>query len=84
MRERWKLVDLMFENTPIEVFDKLFTESLECYNWSELLQMCYIEESYERVGGDEGDTEDPPINYERLAYLGKLIEFLHDKGIKAE
>lgn len=46
--------------------------------------MCYCEESYESVGGDEGYLDNPPINHERLAYLEKLIKFLEDNGIKAE
>lgn len=46
--------------------------------------MCYCEESYESVCGDEGYLDNPPINHERLAYLEKLIKFLEDNGIKAE
>ena len=34
--------------------------------------MCYCEESYESVCGDEGYLDNPPINHERLAYLEEL------------
>jgi hypothetical protein len=44
--------------------------------------MCYCEESYESVGGDEGYLPNPPINHERLSYLKELIAFLEGNGIK--
>ena len=50
--------------------------------WGELLHMCYFEESYERVGGDEGYLPNPPINHERIAYLEKLISLLERHGIR--
>ena len=84
MKEELELIDLMFESKPIEIFEKLFAENREYFDWSELLHMCYCEESYESVGGDEGYLENPPINYERLTYLKKLIKFLEDNGIKEE
>lgn len=46
--------------------------------------MCYCEESYYSVGGDEGYLANLPINHKRLSYLEKLIKFLEDNGIKAE
>jgi hypothetical protein len=74
------LIDMMFDGCPIEEFQQLW-ESKENLDWGELLHMCYCEESYESVGGDEGYLENPPINHERLAYLEELIAFLEDKGI---
>ena len=84
MNDEFELIDLMFESKPIEVFQKLFTENRENFDWSELLYMCNCEESYESVGGDEGYLDNPPINQERLKYLEALIKFLEDNGIKAE
>ena len=52
--------------------------------WGTLLRMCYCEESYESVGGDFGDEENPPINYGRLVYLKRLIRLLESKGIVAD
>ena len=74
------LMDRMFDSQPIEEFQQLW-ESKENLDWGELLHMCYCEERYESVGGDEGYLENPPINHERLAYLKQLIAFLEDKGI---
>lgn len=68
MKEELELIDLMFESKPIEIFEKLFAENREDFDWSELLHMCYCEESYESVGGDEIYFENPSINYKRLAY----------------
>ena len=84
MNDEFELIDLMFESKPIEVCQKLFTENQENFDWSELLYMCYCEESYESVGGDEGYLDNPPIHHERLKYLETLIKFLEDNGIKAE
>ena len=78
------LVMMMFEDEPIETFEKLLDENIEKSAWGYLLHMCYCEESYESVGGDDGDMENPPINHERLAYLEKLIRFLESKGIVEE
>ena len=44
--------------------------------------MCYCEESYESIGGDDGYLENPSINVERLKYLEQLIEFLEGLGVK--
>ena len=76
------LVMMMFENEPIETFEKLLNENNMELEWGYLLHMCYCEESYESVGGDLGDMENPPINHKRLAYLGKLINFLESRGIE--
>lgn len=84
VNDEFELIDLMFESKPIEIFEKLFAENREDFDWSGLLHMCYCEESYVSVGGDEGYLENPPINYERLTYLKKLIKFLEDNGIKEE
>ncbi|MBQ4110306.1 MAG: hypothetical protein IJC74_05430 [Clostridia bacterium] len=78
------LVWMMFENEPIETFEKLLNEDSAEFEWGYLLHMCYCEESYESVGGDDGYMKNPPINYERLAYLEKLINFLESKGIVEE
>ena len=79
--DEYKLIDMMFDSRPIEEFQQLL-ESKENLDWGELLNMCYCEESYESVGGDEGYLENPPINHERLSYLEQLIAFLKEKGIE--
>ena len=79
--DEYKLIDMMFDSRPIEEFQQLL-ESKENLDWGELLHMCYCEESYESVGGDEGYLENPPINHERLSYLEQLIAFLKEKGIE--
>ena len=75
------LIDMMFASRPIEEFEELW-KNKENFDWGKLLHMCYWEERYESVGGDEGYMDNPPINYERLEYLRKLITFLKEKGIK--
>ncbi len=82
MKDDFLLIDMMFNSAPLETFQKLFHDKRDNSDWEHLLHMCYCEESYERVGGDFGDEEDPPINYERLAYLERLIKFLEDNGIE--
>ena len=79
--DEYKLIDMMFDIRPIEEFQQLL-ESKEDLDWSSLLHMCYCEERYESVGGDEGYLETPPINHERLSYLEQLIAFLKEKGIE--
>ena len=79
--QEYDLIMMMFENEPIETFEKLLNEDNAELEWGYLLHMCYCEESYESVGGDLGYMENPPINHERLAYLENLIEFLESKGI---
>jgi hypothetical protein len=76
------LMDMMFGGRPIEEFEKLLKSGDPKLDWGELLHMCYMEQSYERVGGDLGYEENPPINHERLAYLAALIDFLKRNGIK--
>jgi len=78
------LIGMMFENKPIEEFEKILNSGNTAIDWGELLDMCYCEESYESVGGDEGYRENPPINQERLTYLSNLIAFLESNGIKGE
>ena len=75
------LIDMMFESKPIEEFEELLKSDDQGHEWGELLHMCYCEESYESVGGDEGYMPNPPINHERLAYLNKLIALLESHGI---
>lgn len=77
------LISMMFKSEPIETFEKLLKEEPGS-EWEELLDMCYWEERYESVGGDEGYKENPPINHKKLAYLKKLISFLEVNGIKAK
>ena len=77
------LIDMMFANADIDIFKILFAKDKDPKKWSELLHMCYWEQSYERVGGDEGYLENPPINKKMLKYLGELIEFLEGSGIEA-
>ena len=75
---------MMFDNQPISEFERMFEYGANTQAWESLLNMCYWEFSYECVGGDDGYLENPPINYERLEYLEKLIKFLEVKGIKTE
>ena len=63
------LIDMMFASRPIEEFRELLESGNTELDWGQLLHMCYMEESYERVGGDLGYKENPPINHERIAYL---------------
>ena len=79
--DEYKLIDMLFDRCPIEEFYQLW-ESQEELDWSGLLHMCYCEESYERVGGDEGNMQNSPINHERIAYLNNLIALLESCGIK--
>ena len=77
------LIDMMFESTDIDTFKLLLDNDNDAKKWSELLHMCYWEQSYESVGGDEGYLDDPPINEKRLKYLEELITFLEESGVKA-
>ncbi len=81
MNDSIDLTDMMFRNEPLENFQELLRNNRDDLDWGHLLHMCYCEESYESVGGDYGDEKDPPINYERLDYLEKLIKLLEDNGI---
>ena len=75
------LIDMMFDSEPVEKFEELLKLGNIGVEWGELLHMCYCEESYVRVGGDEGYLPNPPIDRERLAYLEKLIALLESYGI---
>lgn len=76
------LVDMMFESENINSFKSLWDKDKDAEKWGHLLHMCYCEESYVSVGGDEGYLENPPICVERLKYLQELIDFLEKLGIK--
>lgn len=80
--DEYTLIDMMFDNSSIDSFKQLWDEDKDAEKWGELLHLCYCEESYESVGGDEGYLENPPICVERLKYLRELIEFLEKLGIK--
>ena len=73
-----ELVMMMLKSEPIETFEKLLKEKNPQIEWEILLDMCYSEENYESVGGDEGYKDAPPINQNRLEYLKKLIELLEE------
>ena len=76
------LIDMMFDGLSVDCFKSLWNVDKDAEKWGILLHMCYCEESYESVGGDEGYMENPTINIERLKYLRELIEFLEMSGIK--
>ena len=80
--DEFTLIDMMFNNSSIDSFKSLLEKDKDTEKWGRLLDMCYCEESYESVGGDEGYLENPPINFERLNYLKELIDFLEKSGIK--
>ena len=75
------LVDMMLAEEPIDKFQKLWSVEDNTDAWRQLLNMTCWEVGYERVGGDEGYLENPPINYERIKYLEELIVFLTSKGL---
>ena len=77
------LISMMFERADIDAFKLLWDKDKDAEKWSKLLHMCYWEQSYESVGGDEGYLDDPPINEKRLKYLKELIEFLEQSGVQA-
>ncbi len=70
------LIDMMFDNEPIDKFEEFLKLGAIGSEWGELLHICYWEESYVSVGGDEGYLDNPPINYERLEYLKKADSFV--------
>ena len=78
------LIDMMFASEPIDKFQKLWDIEENTRAWQELLHMTQCELEYARVGGDEGYLEIPPINYEHIKYLEKLIVFLKSKGLTEE
>ena len=77
------LIDMMFEGTDIDTFKLLWGKDKDAKKWSELLHLCYWEQSYESVGGDDGYLDEPPISEKRLKYLEELITFLEESGVKA-
>ena len=77
------LIDMMFDDESIDIFKTLWEWDNALEKWSELLHMCYWEVSYERVGGDEGYLDNPPINVTRIEYLEELIKFLEQSGVQA-
>ncbi len=81
---RYDLVEMMFDGEPIETFEKLLKAGENFLGWDELLRMCYCEESYESIGGDFGDEDDPSMNHERVAYLERLIAFLEQNGVRTK
>lgn len=82
--DKYDLTNMMYESADIDIFKSLWDKDKDKEKWSSLLNSCYWEQSYVRVGGDEGYLEDPPINEKRLKYLEELINFLEESGIKAE
>ena len=77
------LIDMMFDGESIDTFKSLWDKDKDAEKWSELLHMCYWEVSYERVGGDEGYLDNPPINVAKIKYLEELIKFLDELGVQA-
>ena len=77
------MIDMMYGSESIETFTTLWEKEKDPEKWSELLHMCYWEVSYERVGGDEGFLDNPPINVTRIEYLEELINFLEQSGVQA-
>lgn len=76
------LIDMMFDGADIGTFKLFWEMDKDVKKWGTLLNMCYWEQSYESVGGDEGYLDDPPINTKRLEYLEELIKFLEELGVK--
>ena len=79
--DEYTLIDMMFASEPIDTFMELWESRKSDFDWEGLLHMCYCEESYGSVGGDEGYLDNHPINRERLSYLAKLIAFLESNGV---
>ena len=80
--DAYTLISMMFENASIDSFKQLWEMDKDAKKWGYLLNMTYCEDSYESVGGDHGYEENPPINLERVKYLGELIVFLEGLGIE--
>ncbi len=76
------LIDMMFDSKPVEKFEELLKSGDVGSEWIDLLHMCYCEERYVSVGGDEGCVCNPSIDHKRLAYLKKLIVLLESYGIR--
>ncbi|MBR5231701.1 MAG: hypothetical protein IKW00_05575 [Clostridia bacterium] len=81
--DKHDLIHMMFEDESIDTFKSLWNKNKGSTKWSDLLHMCYWEASYERVGGDYGYLENPPINVKRIKYLEELIAFLEGAGVQA-
>ena len=81
-KDTYTLIDMLFDRCPLQDFEKLLKSGDKMLDWGELLHMCYCEESYASVGGDEGYLENSPVDFKYLAYLEKLIAFLEENGIK--
>ena len=82
--EEINLVDMLWDREPIKKFEELLKAQIPDLEWGHLLHICYCEESYLSVGGDEGYLDNPPIDYEGLAYIEKLIALLEENGITEE
>ncbi len=81
--DEYDLIDMMFDRASIDIFKSLWDKDKGLEKWSELLHTCYWEVNYERVGGDEGYLDNPPINVARIKYLEELIDFLEQSGVQA-
>ena len=79
-----KLIGMMFDSASVDDFARLWDADKDPKAWGALLHMCYWEESYVSVGGDEGYKENPPICRERLYYLRELIDYLEKLGVQAD
>lgn len=44
--------------------------------------MCYSEEIYESIGGDDGFKENAKVDWKRLDYLRRLISMLEQNGVE--
>ena len=76
------LIMMMFKNAPIESLERLLKEENNGLNWGALLNMCYSEEIYERIGGDDGFKENAKVDWKRLDYLRRLISMLEQNGVE--
>ena len=81
--DEYDFVDMMYDNEKLDIFKSLWKKNNDLKKWSHLLHSCYWELSYQRVGGDEGYLENPPINMARIKYLEQLVDFLETSGIQA-
>ena len=50
--DEYDLIYMMFESTDIDTFKLLWAKDKDAKKWSELLHSCYLQQSYESVGGD--------------------------------
>ena len=77
------LINMMYGDESLSTFKDLWKKDACFETWSNLLHACYWELSYQRVGGDDGHLENPPINMARIKRLEELIDFLESSGIRA-